>query len=319
MNNSSLEDIAAEWAVKVDAGPLEPGEQAALEAWLGAASRHAGAFARARAALEFAGPERLATTLTGAKDRLVRPFAHPVRRRMVGGAGLAAAAGLAIAAGLGLWFLNQDRHATRIGETKVVPLADGSVVTLNTESEIAVDYTQDQRQVRLVQGEALFDVAKDRARPFFVLAGDTQIRAVGTSFTVKMLPGQPVQVLVREGVVEVKRPDQPSVPVRLSENTKGIVAKDAPITVVNISQSAVARALAWRMGRISFEGESLKDAAAEFARYSNIRIEIGAPDVENQTVAGLFTSNDPIGFAKAVSASFGLRITVTENTVRLSH
>ncbi len=317
MNNPCLEDIAAEWAVKVEAGPLEPGEQAALEAWLEAVPRHAGAFARARAALEFAGPERLAPTLTGAKDRLARP--DPTRRWMVGGAGLAAAAGLIIATGLGLWFFDQRRYATRIGETKVVPLADGSVVTLNTESEIAVDYTQDRRQVRLVQGEALFDVAKDKARPFFVLAGDTQVRAVGTSFTVKMLPGQPVQVLVREGVVEVRHPDQPAAPVRLAENSKGIAAAGAPIVVANISRAGVTRALAWRMGRISFEGESLKTAAAEFARYSNVRIEIAAADVENQTVAGLFTSNDPIGFAKAVSASFGLHITVTENTVRLSH
>lgn len=318
MNNSSLEDIAAEWAVKVDAGPLEPGEQAALEAWLAVASRHAGALARARAALEFAGPERLAPARTGLNDRFTRLFSIPTRRQIAGAAGLAAAS-LTIAAGLGFWFFNQSRYATRIGETKVVPLADGSVVTLNTESEIAVDYTRDERQVRLVQGEALFDVAKDKGRPFYVLAGDTQVRAVGTSFTVKMLPGQPVQVLVREGVVEVKHLGQPDVPVRLPENTKGIAANGAPIVVVNISPSGVTRALAWRMGRISFEGESLKDAAAEFARYSNIRIVIDAPDVENQTVAGLFTSNDPIGFAKAVSASFGLHITVTENTVRLSH
>ena len=69
-----------------------------------------------------------------------------------------------------------------------------------------------RRGIDLIRGEALFDVTKDRKRPFVVTAGATQVRAVGTSFSVQLLPDQPVQVLVREGVVEIKRPDVPMAP-----------------------------------------------------------------------------------------------------------
>jgi transmembrane sensor len=129
-----------------------------------------------------------------------------------------------------------------------------------------------------------------------------------------------VQVLVREGVVEVKRPDAPvAPPVRLAANTRASAPADAPIVAASVAPAEVTRALAWRVGRIAFEGETLKEAAAEFARYSDTRIEIDAPDVENQTVAGLFVSNDPVGFSKAVAASFKLHMEVSDHEIRLSH
>jgi transmembrane sensor len=315
----SLEDIAAEWAVKVDAGPLNLGEEAALAAWLEAAPRHAGAFARARAALQFATPERLIQVRDEFKQRPAPHTLLPRRQMIIGGAGLAAAASIMVGVSVSTRLFGSESYATRIGETQIVPLADGSVVTLNTNSKIQVHYTQERREIRLVQGEALFDVAKNKKRPFIVLAGGTQVRAVGTSFTVRMLPDQPVQVLVREGVVEVKHPDQPAAtPVRLPANSRGTAPVDAPIVAVNVPQSEVTRALAWRVGRIAFEGEPLKQAAAEFDRYSDTHIEIDAPDIENQTVAGLFVSNDPVGFSRAVAASFNLHMTVSDKKVVLS-
>ncbi len=312
-----IEDIAAEWAVKTDAGPLQPGEQAALDAWLDADVHHLGAFARARAALAFADGE----TIRGQREDAV-PLAHrPSRRKFLAGTALAACgAGLVIAAPALYRRLNGERYATQVGETKVVPLADGSVVTLNTNSKIDVRYTQLRREIRLVRGEALFDVAHNKARPFFVLADDTQVRAVGTSFTVKLLPDQPVQVLVREGVVEVKHSDRPAAPpLRVAANTRAIAPAGAPMVTAVVAPAEVSRALAWRVGRIAFEGETLQEAAAEFARYSDTHIEIDAPDVASQTVAGLFVSNDPVGFSKAVAASFRLRMTIGDHEIRLSH
>ena len=101
---------------------------------------------------------------------------------------------------------HRGRFSTGKGETKVVALKDGSVVTLNTASEIRVNYSDAVRAVELVRGEALFDVAKNKARPFVVAAGDTSVRVVGTSFTVRHFDAAPVQVLVREGIVEVFKP-----------------------------------------------------------------------------------------------------------------
>jgi transmembrane sensor len=315
-NVPDIEDIAAEWAVKTDAERLEPGEQAALDAWLDADTRHLGAFARARAALAFANVGQIAN----GRELQGRSLQSSRRRIIVLGSLAACGAGILVAAPL-LWrALQRESYTTQIGETKVVPLSDGSVVTLNTNSRVDVNYTKERRDIRLVRGEALFDVAHNKQRPFLVQAGDTQVRAVGTSFTVKLLPDQPVQVLVREGIVEIKRPEVPVAPViRVAANTRAIAPVAAPIVSTSVAPAEVNRALAWRVGRLSFEGETLKEAVAEFARYTDTRIEIDAPDVENQTVAGLFVSNDPVGFAKAVAASFKLRMQVSDRKIRLSH
>src|SRR3546814_4407377 len=97
------------------------------------------------------------------------------------------------------------RTDTLVPETTLFrsPLRDGSAVTLNSNSEIDVDFDEGIRHVRLLRGEALFDVAKDSIRPFVVEADSTRVTAVGTSFTVNRVSGRDVQVLVREGVVEL--------------------------------------------------------------------------------------------------------------------
>jgi transmembrane sensor len=232
------------------------------------------------------------------------------------------AAGLAVAAGAATYLTriwDEGRYRTRIGEMRVIPLNDGSVVTLNTNSEIVVRYSQLQRNIELVQGEALFDVAKNKQRPFIVQTGTTQVRAVGTSFSVKALPDQPVQVLVREGIVEVKRRDVPVAPtVMVATNGRAIAPIDAPIVANPVETAEVGRELAWRVGRIAFHGEPLGDAAAEFSRYSAVRIQIDDPQVANEKVIGLFVSTDPVGFANAVAVSFDLRAEINGERIRLS-
>ncbi len=300
-------DQAALWAARADAGSLTPAEELALDAWLDADVRHFGAFAQATALLQ---------PLPGAAKASVRPILS--RRRLVIGGSIAATAALA-AGPLVFSVFRGRRYATEIGEMRVISLSDGSVVSLNTNSEILVDYTPSRRAIELISGEALFDVAKSRARPFIVRASNTQVRAVGTSFSVCMLPSEPVQVLVREGVVEVTRPDVPVAPaVRLVANTKAVAPKAAPIVTKPVTVEEVARALAWREGRIAFHGETLAEAAAEFARYSDTRIRIDDPAIAREKVTGLFVSADPVGFAKAVALSFDLRAEIGDREVRIT-
>jgi transmembrane sensor len=85
-----------------------------------------------------------------------------------------------------------------------------------------------------------------------------------------------------------------------------------------MAQSEVTRELSWRVGRLTFEGETLEAAAATFARYSSIHIEIDDPTLAKETVTGVFVSNDPIGFSKAVALSLGLRAAVKDDAVKLS-
>ncbi len=239
------------------------------------------------------------------------------RRRIVLTGSAAASFAVAGVVGTDLWERARTEFTTTVGETRVVNLPDGSVVTLNTASKMTVRYTEAMRSIRLVCGEALFRVAKNRKRPFVVTAFDTEVRAVGTSFTVRLLPKRPIQVLVQEGVVEVIRRDRPSAhPVRAVAETQALVMRDAPITVHPVSHPQVARQLVWQFGRIAFENETLADAATEFARYSDTRIIVD-PAFERRTITGLFASNDPVGFAKVAASVLGLRIEVEPKEVRI--
>jgi transmembrane sensor len=168
----------------------------------------------------------------------------------------------------------------------------------------------------------LFDVAKDSKRPFTVAAGSTIVRAVGTSFLVRHLTDEPLEVLVREGTVDMFRAqaeDEQS--LRVSANSRA-VALDVPTPVVKlvnvgIDPAAIDRQLAWRSGMISFEDENLKSAALKFARYSAQPIVIDDPEVAKRTVTGLYSIYDPEGFARSVALSLNLQVSVTPSGVML--
>jgi transmembrane sensor len=321
-SSQEIDDQAAAWAARIDAGDLEPVEEARLDAWLAADPRHLGAFGKAKAVLIHTERARafgpnfdLEALATRSKD--TRRLS---RRGALWLGGIAASAGaISVFGGASLWLGRQRAYTTQIGQTQVVPLEDGSVVTLNTDTQISVHFTPSTRLVRLVRGEALFDVAKNRKRPFIVTADGTSVRAVGTSFTVALLPEQPVQVLVREGVVEVKRPDQPTAaPVRVPANTRAVAPKDAPITAQKVASAEVTRALSWRVGRLAFEGESLAEAVAVFSRYSETHIVLDDPAVARKTITGLYVSNDPVGFANAVALSLDLHSELRGDEVHIS-
>jgi transmembrane sensor len=306
LSSAQVYDEAALWAARLDAGPVAPDEEAELGAWLAADSRHYGALAQARALL--------------VPRQNLLPAAESVRRRnfVLGGSIAAGFAGIAAAGTYAARVLGEERYRTQVGELRVVPLRDGSIAYLNTNSEIAVHYSPARRFIQLVQGETLFDVAKDKERPFIVQADATQVRAVGTSFNVKFLPGQPVQVLVREGVVEVERPNVPVAPrVRLAMNSRAIAPPDAPIVARPVQTAEVGRELAWRVGRLAFHGETLGQAAAEFARYSDTRILIDDPSIADQKVTGLFVSADPVGFSQAVATAFDLQVEISDRQIHL--
>ena len=340
-----IDAAAADWAARLDRGVLSPEDEVRLDAWLAGDSRRVGAFAKARAVALYSeraralGPQFDPRAFKGAqvkaqtqaspqargRGRANGPAFSPGRRRMMWGTA-AAVIGGAVVGGYSLATAGET-YTTRRGEMKVVPLADGSVVNLNTDSRIRVQYTAARRSIHLDRGEALFDVAKDAARPFVVFAGDTQVRAVGTSFSVLRLADTPVQITVREGVVEVDREHlgAPDVaPVRLTANMRAEaplgsgLASPVPIRAVAVAPVEVERAVAWREGRIAFEGETLAEAVKDFQRYSDTRIVIDDPSIAREEVTGLFQATDPVGFAQAVATGFGWHAEVGENQVRLS-
>jgi transmembrane sensor len=125
-------------------------------------------------------------------------------------------------------------------------------------------------------------------------------------------------VLVREGIVEVKREHVPLAPVVLAAKNNRIIApQNSPIVTKPVETVAVGRELAWRVGRIAFHGETLAEAAAEFSRYSDVLIQIDDPEIAKEKVTGLFVSQDPVGFANAVAVSFELRTEISDKKILL--
>ena len=305
-----IDEAAANWAARADRG-LSPAEGAELEAWLSGDVRRSGAYARMTWAL-------MSTERADAAADGVRAPPRATRRGWLAGAG-AVAASLAIA-GVYLSSTRPVSHATRKGETKVITLEDGSAITLNTNTRLQVRYSEDRRQIDLLEGEALFEVAQDHDRPFVVSVRNANVRAVGTSFTVSNISSAPVEVLVREGVVDVTRADQPQQgAARVTANSRAILARDTgAVAVAHVDEIELGSDLAWTDGRIIFRGETLAAAAAQFGRYSDIGIVVVDPELGAEKVAGVFNATDPVGFAKSVALSLDAKVEIRSDMVRLT-
>ncbi|MET3667640.1 FecR domain-containing protein [Caulobacter sp. 1776] len=317
-SSADIDAAAAAWAARADRGPLSDEDQAALEAWAAEDPRRAGAYAKALAVSVHLDRARgLGADFTPAAHPVARAAAKATeRRRLLATGGALAAASVVGAIGYGAMSF-KGRITTAKGDIRRAPLADGSAVTLNTDTAIRAAFDGKMRRVDLLRGEALFDVAKDPARPFVVVAGDVRVRAVGTSFTVRAHADGQVGVIVREGVVEVWRGAEGK-PVRLAAERAIQVAAAGALTPATVGAAAVDRAMAWRQGQLDLDGLTLGQAASEFARYSDRRIVIDDPAVAKLKMTGLFSASDPDGFAKAAALSLGLTATPQTDGVRLS-
>lgn len=305
---NGIDAKAAEWVAREDRGPLSAEETSERDAWLETDRRHLGAYARMRAIMLHS--ERV---YRGEAPVSAAARARPSRRRWIGRVA-ALAAVLALGLGMGFQAWNAGVHSTRVGEIDRLALEDGSVITLNTDTRVRVSFDAHGRNIELLRGEAMFDVAKDKSRPFVVTAGETSVTAVGTSFMVRRAPDE-VGVLVREGIVAVRKDDD--APRKLIANDRMLMPKQARVVVDRVDDAQVGRELAWREGMIAFNGETMEEVAREFARYSDIRIRIDDPVVARRRVVGLFSATDPIGFSRAVAQGLHFDVAVSEREVAI--
>jgi len=304
---SSIEIEAALWAIRLNDGEPPSERLAELEAWLAADARHRGALLRAQAG------DRQLEQLRDAGPTLAERVAAPSRRRLLGGLGLAAAGVAAILAPR-LWGA-EARLATDLGEVRRVALDDGSSVVINTRSEVTVSLRERERRLKLVAGEAWFDVKPDKARPFIVSADDLEVRAVGTAFSVRS-DGAVTEVIVTEGVVEVQTRGDGG-PVRLAAGFRGRFPSGGGKPAIQaVAPQTIDGTLAWRDGRIVLDGHSLPAAIAEFNRYNDRALVIDGP-TPRQRLVGAFRANDPEGFARAVAPLFGADIQATGDKITI--
>jgi transmembrane sensor len=310
MSASDLNPIDAEaaaWAVKLDR-PLPDRERSALEAWLAQDRRHRGALARAQAAYCLAAAPAQAAE-AGA------PTGRPARRWVLAGAaGLAASL---TAGGVFVSALQRQRLSTRLGEIRRVPLEDGSLAAINTDTVVEVSLKPRRREVAIERGEAWFQVAKDAARPFVVEAGAVRVQAVGTAFSVRR-KSIGAQVMVTEGVVEVWSVDDPGGARRRVKAGEQVFIGDKAGAARPVSRPLEAeRALAWRDGQVVLDGDTVAAAAAEFNRYNSRKIIISDPALEGRRVVGWFRTNEPDSFARAVAVAHGASVQVSDTVIVL--
>jgi transmembrane sensor len=213
-------------------------------------------------------------------------------------------------------------YSTTIGEQRAIKLADGSVVQLNTRSRVEVRYSEQGRDIRLLEGEALFAVERDTARPFRVTTDTATIQAVGTQFNVyRREEGTTVAVV------------QGRVRVTSGSSTTSVSATAAPIgggtslaageearvghdgQVIKRPKAEVAQVIAWRQRKLDFRGATLEEVAEEFNRYNRMQIRIEGAAVKAKELNGVFNADDPEALISFLTPDPGLKIEREDNAV----
>ena len=327
MNSKQIEQSAAEWLARRDRGDWSEADQAQLSHWLRASTAHRVAYLRLEAAWSQAGrlnalgaglppgqipvPGALANhsffgstqTLTAVPE--IQSSKNSPRRAYA----LTAMALLCVAAVLA-WRSYVPRNVsyeTVLGGLEAIPLADGSHMTLNSDSQVQVLVTAKERGVKLNYGEAFFEVAKDAARPFIVRAGHARVIAVGTQFSVRREADQ-VEVVVIEGRVRVERDNQSSVTPPAVLAAGSVARSDGSGVFVQEKPLPEAEAiLSWRSGFLEFHDTPLKDAVAQFNRYNSRKIVIDDPNVANLKIGGNFKSTNSEAFVRLIESGLPIR------------
>lgn len=306
-----IRDEAAGWYARLNNTTISTETLRAFRDWR-RDERHAGAYAEIEAFWVRAGKlkhdEDLRQAAQDALNRKPRaqlgPFSKPGPRSLAALiAVFALAAVLAIA-----WPLTQGRvYDTEIGEQRIVRLADGSRVHIDTQSRIRVRYRDATRQVTLEEGRAYFQVAKDPGRPFAVKAGGAEVRALGTAFEVRRTNGQSI-VTLAEGAVRVTHDEQswdlnPGQQISLKEQNTGHA----------IQQVDVGVATSWTNGRLVFRAAPLSTALSEVNRYSPTQITLAEPTLRQAPVSGAFDTGDTEAFVAAISDLFDLEVAARDD------
>ncbi len=307
-----IEHDASAWLAKFDAHGTSPEHDEAFNRWLEADIRHRVAYLRLEAAWRRAERLKELKPLDGGVDPDLLAAARPPRWRRLP---MAMAAGLAtVVACAGVWaaWVRYDgqQYETHVGCRSRIVLEDGSIIDLNTNSELRVRFDDKRRDIKLLRGEGRFQVAHDATRPFVVSAAGADLRAVGTEFSVRLRDSAQVEVLVTEGEVAIDS-DRPQQHAALHAGDAALVRNDR-VSVSRVDAQDLARRLAWTSGQLEFRGETLDFAVAEFNRYNRRHISLADPRLAQLRIGGSFKSTDPDSFAAALASTFGLKVATGE-------
>ena len=218
-----------------------------------------------------------------------------------------------------------DVYTTGLGEQRRLVLEDGSIIDMNTQSELTVRMTKAQRSIDLVEGEALFTVARDSGRPFVVASDHATVRALGTQFNVHKRNGE-VLVTVLEGRVAVEHTASlinssgPAVtveeaPVELGVGDAAEVLPAAPIRTVD--QVNIERTVAWTERRLIFDDEPLSAVVAEFNRYNPRQLVISDVALSQERISAVFDADQPDALVRFLEQNAGIVVRESQSQLVL--
>ena len=299
---------AAEWFTRMLNTPVENEALEAFEIWR-RNPRNLAAYNRmediSRLALSLQDDPDLRAVAQAARQRRRPPAWY---RKIFTGSRQRWAVGIAIgglvAASAVVWKMTAPTYETTIGRQIVAQLPDGTQVRLNTDTALIVRFKNGVRRVDLARGQAFFDVAHDPSHPFIVVAGDTEVRAIGTRFDVRREDGGAKVVLAQGRVAVTERGDRPSswtlVPGQtVTTGTDGASKTPQP--------TDIAVATGWTQGRLSFRATPIEEAVSEVNRYSRDKIILGADVPSDKRINGDFAIGKPGEFVTAMTTLYGLK------------
>ena len=297
---------AAAWLARLRSEERTADDERGFRAWLAESRHHREAFELTNSIFDMAGAADRSLLTSTAEPQVSR------RRVLRAGVGLAAAS----IAGFAFYLRSGSTYATEIGEQRKVSLEDGTLVQLDTDTEIRVSMSDELRSVQLRRGRANFDVAEDLVRPFEVIAGAQSVRAARSHFDVSRDGGM-VSVLLEDGPVSIASEDDsegngvqrtvlPGQQLVFTANR--VVREDRPV---------MARATAWRDGRLAFFEDSLSDAVAQMNRYTRRPIVILDPEIGRMKISGNYGVGDPGAFAASLAVLLPVTVGLESNRVTL--
>lgn len=336
MDSETIEETATRWFAKRASGTWTEADQTEFDAWLEAATAHRIQYLRVEAAWNHAarlkalgagvaagtipargawGDARFSDGLgrhSGGEDRSPAPRR---KGRVFTRFAVATAAALVLfAVGIYVYighFNAGDHYMTPVGGIDTVALNDGSHVTLNTDTSIRVSLGEHERRIRLDKGEAFFEVAPDKTRPFIVYAGEKRVMAVGTKFSVRR-DHDDVQVVVTEGRVNLERATSGAgvaVPPATFLDAGAIArTQESEVLVRPDAAQEAEKLLSWRGGYVNFEDMALADAVAEFNRYNERKIFIQDPAIAALRLSGRFRANNTDAFLWLIQSGFPITV-----------
>lgn len=203
-------------------------------------------------------------------------------------------------------------YKTEIGEVSTISLTDGSELTLNTNTQLSIEFTDAHRRVTLSSGEVFFNIAKDTQRPFIIDTGAKQIEVLGTQFSVRKLSDESLlKVVVLEGEVAVYKTESGDAtelagPALLAGDIASFDKNNQVIQQNQLTQASQAQA--WRQGIVRFDNESLEKVVFELNRYRTHKMSISDAHIKQLRLSGVFHLADGENIVSALEGTLPILV-----------